>query len=300
MSHVVTVAYGDGVGPEVMEAVLEILKEAEARIRIETIEISEKLYAKYYTYGVTNDTLESVNRIKVLLTSPVIIPPGCKSFTEMMSKELELHIDVFSINSCKNPSLNIFLVAKNSINAQEEEHSAEVIQCGFKYARHSGRNQVTCLSRDQMFHETFNQISKEYPNIQKNCWTTNITNLIDEKLGVVVTSSMYSDILGILDKFKLTNVTGYGNIGKSCAIFRPIHEALPDIADQNIANPSGALSSAIMMLDYIGQGEVARTIERAWKKTLLDGVHTFDIYDEKTSSSKATTLEFIREIIKRL
>lgn len=159
---------------------------------------------------------------------------------------------------------------------------------------------------DGLFHKTFDEIAKEYPEIQTDHKIIDIgTALIADRpeiFDVIVTLNLYGDIISDVAA-QVTGSVGLGgsaNVGEEVAMFEAIHGSAPDIAGMDIANPSGLLNGAIMMLVHIGQPEVAEKISNAWMKTLEDGIHTGDIYQEGLSAKKVGTQEFAQAVIERL
>lgn len=341
MSEIVpiTVANGDGIGPEIMDAVMYILRKAEARIRIEMIEIGEKLYKKNYTSGIASDTWESIERTKVLLKAPITTPQGggYKSLNVTLRKALGLYANVRPAISyspfveTKHPELDVVIIRENEEDLYagiEYRHTRnmresmklisrtgceKIVRYAFEYAIANGRKKVTCFSKDNImkfsdgiFHQVFDEIAKEYPQIKNEHYIVDIgTARIatqPQAFDVIVTSNLFGDIISDItaEISGSVGLAGSANIGKDYAMFEAIHGSAPDIAGQNIANPSGLLNGAIMMLVHIGQGDIAATIENAWKKTIEDGVHTVDIYNEGASTKKVGTKEFAQEVILRL
>jgi isocitrate dehydrogenase len=335
----ITVAYGDGIGPEIMEAVLYILRKAEAKIRVETIEVGEKLYKKNFTSGIAEDTWESIDRTRILLKSPITTPQGggYKSLNVTLRKALGLYANIRpSISyapfvATKHPELDVVIVRENEEDLYagiEYRHTRnmreslklitrtgceKIVRYAFEYAVKNNRKKVTCFSKDNIMkfsdgilHQVFDEIAKEYPKIKNEHYIVDIgTARIatkPEDFDVVVTSNLFGDIISDVtaEISGSVGLAGSANIGTNYAMFEAIHGSAPDIAGKNIANPSGLLNAAIMMLIHIGQGEIATSIENAWKKTIEDGVHTADIYNEKTSSKKVGTREFAEEVAKRL
>jgi isocitrate dehydrogenase len=123
-----------------------------------------------------------------------------------------------------------------------------------------------------------------------------------EVFDVIVMGNLYGDILSDVAAQITGSVglAGSANIGEECAMFEAIHGSAPMIAGQNIANPSGLLQGAIMMLNHIGQTDVAEKVQNAWLKTLEDGTHTFDVYKEGSSKRKVSTDEFAKAVIANL
>ena len=335
----ITVAYGDGIGPEIMQAVLHVLMKAEAKIRVEVVEVGEKLYKKNYTSGIAPDTWESIERTRVLLKAPITTPQGggYKSLNVTMRKTLGLYANVrpsISYHPFVNtlyPDLDLVIVRENEEDLYagiEYRHThnmresmklisrtgcEKIVRYAFEYAVKNGRKKVTCFSKDNImkfsdgiFHLVFNEIAKEYPAIANEHYIVDIGTARlatkPEIFDVIVTSNLFGDIISDVtaEISGSVGLAGSANIGQDFALFEAIHGSAPDIAGKNIANPSGLLNAAVMMLVHIGQGEVAALIENAWKKTLEDGVHTTDIYNIKISTKKVGTKEFAEEVVKRL
>ena len=335
----ITVAYGDGIGPEIMQAVLHILRKAEAQIRVEVVEVGEKLYNKNYTSGIAPDTWESIERTKILLKAPITTPQGggYKSLNVTMRKTLGLYANVrpsisyYPFVGTLHPKLDLVIIRENeedlyagieyrhthnvreSVKLISRTGCEKIVRYAFEYAVKNNRKKVTCFSKDNImkfsdgiFHQVFNEIAKEYPAIANEHYIVDIGTARlatkPEIFDVIVTSNLFGDIISDVtaEISGSVGLAGSANIGKDFALFEAIHGSAPDIAGKNIANPSGLLNGAIMMLVHIGQGEVAALIENAWKRTLEDGVHTADIYNTETSTKKVGTKEFAEEVVKRL
>ena len=334
----ITVAYGDGIGPEIMDAVLYILKEVKAPINIETIEVGEKLYKRNYSSGIADDTWDSIARTKVLLKAPITTPlgGGYKSLNVTLRKALGLYSNVrpsiayHPFVETSHPKMDLVIVRENeediyagieyrqthnmyeSIKLISRVGSEKIIRYAFEYAVKNNRKTVSCFSKDNImkfsdgiFHKVFDEISKEYPSIKSNHYIIDIGTAklakCPDMFDVIVTSNLYGDIISDVtaEISGSVGLAGSANIGEQCAMFEAVHGSAPDIAGQNIANPSGLLNAACMMLIHIGLGSYAAIIENAWKKTLEDGVHTGDIYNEKISSAKVGTKEFAKAIVER-
>jgi isocitrate dehydrogenase len=159
---------------------------------------------------------------------------------------------------------------------------------------------------DGLFHQVFDEVAREYPEIKNEHWIIDIgaAKLADtpESFDVIVTPNLYGDVISDIAAQIAGSVglAGSANIGEECAMFEAIHGSAPDIAGRDIANPSGLLQGAIMMLNHIGQSDVAERIQNAWLKTLEDGIHTADIYREGTSKRKVGTREFGEAVIANL
>ncbi|MBN8669212.1 MAG: NADP-dependent isocitrate dehydrogenase [Flavipsychrobacter sp.] len=335
----ITVAYGDGIGPEIMEATLHILKKAGAALEIEEIEIGEKVYMRGNSAGIDNSAWDSLRKTKVFLKAPITTPQGggFKSLNVTTRKVLGLYANVRPCVSyhpfvqTKHPVMDVIIVRENEEDLYagiEHQQTDEVIQClkliskpgtekiiryAFEYAKAYGRKKVTCFTKDNimkmtdgLFHKMFDEIGAEYPEIEKEHWIIDIgaAKLADtpEEFDVIVMPNLYGDILSDVAAQITGSVglAGSANIGEGFAMFEAIHGSAPRIAGQNKANPSGLLLGAIQMLVHIGQEAVAEKIQNAWLKTLEDGHHTYDIYKEGTSVKCLGTKEFAEAVIERL
>lgn len=335
----ITVAKGDGIGPEIMDATLRILMAAGADIQVEEIEVGEKVYLAGNTSGISAESWESIRRNKVFLKAPITTPQGggYKSLNVTTRKMLGLYANVRPCKSLhpfvesKHPKMDLVIIRENEEDLYagiEHQQTDEVVQClklvsrpgcekiiryAFEYARQYGRKKVTCFTKDNimkqtdgMFHEIFDEIGQEYPELEKEHWIIDIgaAKMADtpEAFDVIVTLNLYGDVLSDVAAQIAGSVglAGSANIGEECAMFEAIHGSAPRRAGQNMANPSGLLQGAIMMLIHIGQHQVAEKIQNAWLRTLEEGIHTYDIYREGVSRQKAGTSEFADAIIARL
>src|SRR5947209_3744784 len=191
--------------------------------------------------------------------------------------------------------------------------SEKIVRYALEYARSHNRKKVTCFMKDNimkltdgLFHRVFNQIAEEYPDIVNETWIVDIgsAKLADtpEAFDVVVLPNLYGDILSDVAAQLAGSVglAGSANIGENCAMFEAIHGSAPRRAGQNLANPSGLLLGAVMMLVHIDQPEVAERVHNAWLRTIEDGVHTYDVFTEGVSSQKVGTKEFACAVIQRM
>ncbi len=335
----VTIAYGDGIGPEIMAATLKILNAANVQIDYEVIEVGEKVYLQGFSSGIPDSAWESLKRTKVLLKGPITTPQGggYKSLNVTLRKTLGLFANVrptvayAPFVATKHPDMDLVIIRENEEGTYagiEHRQTEEVYQClklvtrpgcerivhyAFEYARKFNRKKVTCLTKDNImkmtdgiFHQVFNEIAAGYPDIQTEHFIIDIgTALVaasPERFDVIVTSNLYGDILSDVAAQVAGSVglAGSANVGNHMAMFEAIHGSAPDIAGKKIANPSGLLNAAIQMLIHINQPEPATLIENAWLKTLEDGIHTADIYSAAHSKQKANTDEFAEAVIARL
>jgi isocitrate dehydrogenase len=159
---------------------------------------------------------------------------------------------------------------------------------------------------DGLFGRVFDEVSAEYPDIVSDSQIIDIgsARLADspQTYDVIVTLNLYGDIISDIaaEISGSVGMAGSANIGTDCAMFEAIHGSAPDIADLNVANPSGLIQAASMMLVHIGQSEVAAKILNAWRSTIEDGIHTADIYQSEKSEQLVGTEEFADAVIARL
>jgi isocitrate dehydrogenase len=335
----ITVAKGDGIGPEIMDATLSILFAAGARIAIDEIEVGEKVYLAGNTSGISKESWDVIRRNKVFLKAPITTPQGggYKSLNVTTRKFLGLYANIRPCMSLhpyvttKHPAMDLVIVRENEEDLYagiEHQQTDEVVQClklisrpgcerivryAFEYARQYKRKKVTCFTKDNimkqtdgLFHQVFDEIAVEYPDIENEHWIIDIgaAKMADspEAFDVIVTLNLYGDVLSDVAAQIAGSVglAGSANIGDECAMFEAIHGSAPRRAGQNLANPSGLLQGAIQMLTHIGQADVAERIQNAWLKTIEDGIHTYDIYQEGTSTQKVGTQEFAAAVVERL
>jgi isocitrate dehydrogenase len=322
-----------------MDATLLILEKAGARIAIEEIDVGEKVYLSGNTTGISPEAWKSLERTRVFLKAPITTPQGggYKSLNVTTRKALGLYANVRPCVSyspfvrTKHPVMDVVIVRENEEDLYagvEYRISASVYEClklitrpgsekivryAFEYARRNNRKKVTCFSKDNimkmtdgLFHRVFDEIGKEYPDIPQEHWIVDIgaAKLADtpEAFDVIVMPNLYGDVLSDVAAQIAGSVglAGSANIGQNYAMFEAIHGSAPRRAGQNLANPSGLLLGAVMMLVHIGQPDVAELVHNAWLVTLEEGVHTYDIYDPAVSKEKVGTKEFAQAVAARL
>ncbi|MGJ5819852.1 NADP-dependent isocitrate dehydrogenase [Paludibaculum fermentans] len=335
----ITVAKGDGIGPEIMDATLQILKEAGARIETEEIEIGEKVYRRGHSAGIEQGALDSLMRTKVFLKAPISTPQGggFRSLNVTMRKLLGLYANVRPCVAydpyvrTKHPGMDVVIVRENAEDLYagiEYQQTPDQVQClkiitrggcqrivryAFEYARRNGRRKVACFTKDNimkltdgLFHKVFDEIGPEYPEIEREHMIVDIgaARMADTPgaFDVIVMPNLYGDILSDVAAQIAGSVglAGSANIGEKYAMFEAIHGSAPRRAGQNVANPSGLLLGAVMMLVHIDQADVAERVHNAWLCTMEDGIHTYDIFKEGSSREQAGTSEFAQAVADRL
>lgn len=339
MKKRITIAKGDGIGPEIMDATLSILNAAGAELEYDEIQVGEKVYLSGNTAGISNESWDVIRRNKVFLKAPITTPQGggYKSLNVTTRKFLGLYANIrpcFSLHpyvQTKHPIMDVVIIRENEEDLYagiEHQQTDEVVQClklisrpgcekivryAFEYAKQMNRKKVTCFTKDNimkqsdgLFHKVFDEIALEYPEIENEHWIIDIgaAKLADtpEYFDVIVMPNLYGDVLSDIAAQITGSVglAGSSNIGETCAMFEAIHGSAPRRAGQNMANPSGLLQGAILMLNHLGQTEVAEKIQNAWLLTLEQGIHTYDLYKEGTSSRKVSTTEFADAVISNL
>ena len=317
----ITVAHGDGIGPEIMDAVLFLLEQAGAKLDITRIEIGQNVYERGVSAGIEDDAWDSLRRTGVLLKAPITTPrgKGYKSLNVTVRKTLGLFANVRPCPTfhpfipTAHPDMDVVIVRENEEDTYggiEHRQTPEVTQClklittpgsekvvryAFDYARQHGRKKVTCMVKDNimkltdgLFHETFDRVAADYPEIEADAMIIDIGAAKMAKdptrFDVVVLPNLYGDIVSDIaaEITGSVGLAGSANIGDRCAMFEAVHGSAPDIAGRGIANPSGLLHAGILMLDHIGQASVAQKLHNAWLRTIEDGVLTADLCPSDT------------------
>ncbi|MFZ2619339.1 MAG: NADP-dependent isocitrate dehydrogenase [Alphaproteobacteria bacterium] len=319
----ITVAKGDGIGPEIMDAVMRVLEAAGARIAPEYVTIGEAAFKQGIMNGVTDEAWASMRRTKVLFKSPLTTPQGggYKSVNVTMRKSFGMFANVRPVRTfepyvkSKHAKVDMVIVRENeedlyagieyrqtlntchSVKFVSRTGSELIIRYAFEYARANGRKKVTALVKDNimkisdgLFHKSFDLVGKEYPEIEKDVMIVDIgmAKVADtpEKFDVLVTLNLYGDIVSDIASQVAGSVglAGSMNLGHGCCMFEAVHGSAPDITGKGIANPGGLLNGAILMLQHIGQGDVAAKIGNAWLRAMEDGHHTADIAVDKSKA----------------
>ena len=321
---------GDGIGPEIVEATTKILDAAGANLNYHRYDIGATSYDKCCEL-IPSETLEAIRKYKVALKGPVTTPigKGFRSVNVNLRLAFNLYINLRPASSIagisKYKNVDIVTVRENTEDLYiGEEHpidggyeaikrittkaSERIIRYAFEYAKNNNRHKVTCIHKanilknsDGLFLSLFNQIAKEYPNIEAD------DKIIDnmcmqlvmypEKYDVLVAPNLYGDIIsdliaGLVGGLGL--VPG-ANLGDDVAIFEAVHGSAPDIAGLGIANPIALLEASCMMLEHIGKKDIADRINKAILKTLTSGEAL-----TKDLGGNATTKELTEAIINNL
>lgn len=328
----ITLIDGDGIGPEITQSVVGIIAKTGVEINWENCLAGARAYEKYGSV-LPDETIKSIEKNKIALKAPITTPIG--TGFKSVNVQLRRHFDLFAnvrpsknLPAIKTPfnDVDLVIIRENTediyagLEAQIDENtvhgiklitrqgSSRICDFAFQYALKNNRREVGVVTKanisklaDGMFLNCFREISKKYPEIKtREILVDNLCMQLVQKpsqFDVLVMPNLYGDIVSDLCAGLIggLGVAQSANIGENCAIFEAVHGSAPDIAGQNIANPSGLLRSAILMLDYIGENSASKRIENALFEVLNEGKTL-----TKDLGGSATTKEFTQEIIKRL
>ena len=335
----VSVAPGDGVGPEITQATLRILRAAKVPLQFNPIDMGLKVWEQGLTSGLTEASWQSIRDSGVLLKGPMTTPQGSgmKSLNVTLRKSLGLFANVRPVRSytpyvtSHHPDVDLVIIRENEEDLYagiEHRQTQDVVQClklvsrpgcerivryAFEFVMTRKRKRLTCMTKDNimkltdgLFHEVFDEVAREYPEVQADHMIVDIgmARVASDpaSFDVIVTPNLYGDILSDIaaEVAGSVGMAPSANIGESISVFEAIHGSAPDIAGQNIANPSGLLVSAVKMLAHLGLGDYAERIHNAWLCTIEDGIHTKDIYQDGNGYQCVGTDEFAAAVIERL
>ncbi|HKT13273.1 MAG TPA: isocitrate dehydrogenase (NAD(+)) [Terriglobia bacterium] len=332
MTTKVTLIPGDGIGPEVSKATLRLLEAAGAQIDWVEMFVTP-VVGRRKDETELNPIVESIRKTQVALKGPIATPVGTghRSINVALRKTLDLYANlrpVTHLPGIKTPfeGVDLVIVRENtedlysglehevapgvveSLKVITEYASRRIAHFAFDYARRMGRKKVTAIHKanimklsDGLFLHTIREVAREYPEIELNDYIIDncCMQLVmrPERFDVLLLENLYGDIVsdlcaGLVGGLGL--VPG-ANIGADCSLFEAVHGSAPDIAGKGLANPTAMMLSAILMLRYINQNEVAERAERAIHKIYREGKHlTHDV------GGKATTEEFTRAVVDAL
>lgn len=327
----ITLINGDGIGPEISDAVVKIIEASGLKINWDIQTAGEDVIEKEGV-PLPDRVLESVKRNGIALKAPVTTPigKGFRSVNVQLRKDLDLYAN---LRPCKNlpnvktrfDNVDIVVVRENTedlyagIERQVDENKAESIKIitrsaserickfAFDYAVNNNRKEVCCVTKanimklsDGLFLDSYRKVSKEYPQIKtREILVDNLCMQLVQnpnQFDVLVLPNLYGDIVSDLCAGLIggLGVAQGANIGLDYAVFEPVHGSAPDIKGQNKANPTALLLSAIEMLKYIGENSYAQRIENALYRTLKSGICTPDL------GGNASTQQFRDAIIANL
>jgi isocitrate dehydrogenase (NAD+) len=328
----ITLIPGDGIGPEVTAAATRVIEAAGVAIEWETFIIGAAAIEKYHD-PLPPALIDSIARNRVALKGPVGTPigSGFASVNVGLRKRLDLYANLRPVRSLpgvktRYENIDLVIVRENtedlysglehevvpgvveSLKIITARASTRIAQFAFNYARQRQRKRVSAIHKanimklsDGLFLECVREVAKQYPEIELN------EKIVDnaclqlvtrpEQYDLLLLENLYGDIISDLAAGLVggLGVVPGANIGENAAVFEAVHGTAPDIAGQNIANPTAILLSSILMLEYIDAADAAARISRAIDSVLLEGqIRTQDL------GGSATTTEFADAIIERM
>src|ERR1700756_4052813 len=332
MTHKITLIPGDGIGPEVTDAVVRILEATGIKFAWETFAVGAEAYEKHGEY-IPKDLIASLERTRVGLKGPVTTPVGggFPSINVALRKKFELYANFRPIRNLPHiptryPDVDLIIVRENteslysglehevvpgvveSLKIMTEKASTRISKFAFEYARKNKRKKIHAIHKanimklsDGLFLDSVRKVAPGYPEIEykelivDNACMQMVLNPL--QFDILLLTNLYGDIMSDLAAGLVggLGVVPSGNIGESVAIFEAVHGTAPDIAGKGIANPTALLMSGIMMLDHIGEMDAARRVESALHSVYREGKSlTRDV------RGTATTAEFTAAVIHAL
>jgi isocitrate dehydrogenase (NAD+) len=332
MSHTITLIPGDGIGPEVTEAVVRIFAVAKADIEWDRHDAGVIAF-KRYGQSLPGTLLDSIRRHRVALKGPVTTPiaEGFTSVNVALRKALDLYANLRPVRNLAGiesrfANVDLVIVRENtedlyaglehqivpgvveSLKIITEKASTRISQFAFDYARQRGRKRVTAIHKanimklsDGLFLESTRKVSREYTDVAYDERIVDAACMLlvmkPEKFDVLLLPNLYGDIVSDLCAGLVggLGVVPGANLGVDAAVFEAVHGSAPDIADKNLANPTALLLSGLMLLEHIGDLDRARRIRAALDRVLAAGiVRTRDL------GGTATTTEFTDAICREI
>ena len=332
MTHVITLIPGDGIGPEVTEAVVRIFKSAGLQIDWERHDAGVTAF-KRFNQSLPPDLLESIKRNKVALKGPVTTPiaEGFTSVNVGLRKALDLYSNLRPVRNLPGvasrfSNVDLVIVRENtedlyaglehevvpgvveSLKIITERASTRIAKFAFDHARTAGRKRVTAIHKanimklgDGLFLNSTRTVSREYTDISYD------ERIVDaacmqlvmhpERFDVLLLPNLYGDIVSDLCAGLVggLGVVPGAKLGTECAVYEAVHGSAPDIAGKDLANPTALLLSGLMMLDHLGERQRAERIRAALATVLESGtVRTRDL------GGQASTTEFTEALCREV
>jgi isocitrate dehydrogenase len=333
----ITVLPGDGIGPEVVDAALAIIKATGAPVEFEKCEAGARAFKQGVATGIPKDTVDSIERTRVVLKGPLETPigHGNRSANVTLRTLFETYGNIRPVRELPGVqtaftgrNLDIVIVRENiedlyagieymqtpgvaeGLKLISREGCEKIVKLAFAFAIAEERKRVHCATKSNimkltegLLQHTFEEFAPQYPSIEsKHILIDNAAHQLamrPEQFDVIVTTNMNGDILSDLTS-GLTGGLGFApsaNIGNDVSIFEAVHGSAPDIAGKNKANPTALVLSAAMMLRHIGEGKAAADVEQAVLVTLESGIRTSDMMGVK---NPASTTDFTAAVISNL
>src|SRR5438105_1049928 len=333
----ITVLPGDGIGPEVVDSALAIIKATGVAVEFEKCDAGARAFQKGIVTGIPKETIQSIERTKVVLKGPLETPIGYgnRSANVTLRTLFETYGNIRPVRELPGVqtaftgrALDIVIVRENiedlyagieymqtpgvaeSLKLISREGCEKIVKLAFAFAIAEGRKAVHCATKSNilkltegLLQHTFEELGPKYPSItSKQILIDNAAHQLamrPEQFDVIVTTNMNGDILSDLTS-GLTGGLGFApsaNIGNDVSIFEAVHGSAPDIAGKNKANPTALVLSGAMMLRHIGEGKAANDVEQAVLVTLESGIRTNDMIGVK---QPASTTDFTQAVISNL
>ena len=327
--YTVTLIPGDGIGPEVIKSMVKVVEATGVNIKWEEVKAGQDVIEEYNT-PIPTYVIDSIKKNKVAIKGPITTPigKGFKSVNVTLRQNLDLYVNLRPIKSFKGiksryENIDLVIVRENTedlyagIEHKIGDYGAESIKLitkpacericefAFKYAMDNNRKKVTGVHKanimklsDGLFLNTYREVASKY-NIEYDDLIVDAAamNLVlnPQNYDVMVMPNLYGDILSDLCAGLVggLGIIPGANIGKEYAVFEAVHGSAPQIANQNIANPTAIIQSSVMMLRHLGEYDAAKKIENALEQVFLKEKNlTIDL------GGRALTKEFTEEIIK--
>ncbi len=332
MKHTVTLIPGDGIGPEVCKAVIQIV--AAAGVEIEWEEIAGRIDPTQTTDSPVNmKALESIRKNRVALKGPMAtaIGSGAPSINVALRQGLDLYANLRPVKSLEGVTtpfrnVDVVLIRENtedlyaglehtivpgvvdSLKIITEKASTKIARFAFEYAVKHGRRKIHAIHKanimklsDGLFLTSIRKVAAEYPAIEyhemiiDNACMQMVMN--PHQFDVLLLTNLYGDIMSDLAAGLVggLGLVPSGNLGENISLFEAVHGTAPDIAGKGIANPTALLMSSVLMLEQLGETEAAGRIQRGIERVYREGrALTRDV------GGKATTAEFTAAVIRAL
>lgn len=332
MSYRATLIPGDGIGPEVVEAAVEVVEATGVKIGWERVEAGADVFLKYGT-PMPDEALNSIRTTRVALKGPIGTPigGGFKSANVMMRQALDLYACVRPIRTIpglpgRYENVDFVIIRENteglysglehrvapgvveSLKVVTEAASLRIARYAFELAREQNRPSVSAIHKanimklsDGLFLECARRVARDFPEIElreliiDNCAMQLVTR--PEQFEVLLMDNLYGDILSDLGAGLVggLGVVPGSNIGNDCAVFEAVHGSAPDIAGKGLANPTAVIRSAALLVAHLGETDAAQRIEKAVEAVMGDPKnHTGDL------GGKAKTRDITDAILQEL
>ena len=334
MSTAVTLIPGDGIGPEVVNAAVEVIDQAGAKLSWERAAAGAGAVPTHGT-PIPAETLESIRRNRLALKGPLATPvgEGYRSVNVALRKEFDLYANVrpaqsFAGVETRYTGVDLIVIRENTQGLysgvehyiDEERSAAEsiaiitrkgserIIEYAFQYCKTNRRRRLTLVHKANilkatsgLFLECGRALAAKHPEVEfkemivDNCAMQLVKN--PQQFDVIVTTNLFGDILSDLTSGLIggLGLTAGANIGRDAALFEAVHGTAPDIAGKGVANPTAVMLAGVMLLEHIGERTAAERLSTAIREAIASKeAVTPDL------GGSATTRMFTHAVLKRL